>query len=527
MESFMTSNEQETSYSHDADANATDNNGEIFAAFSELPIPKELKDALVSMNYVTPTPIQAQAILRALKGLDIIGSAQTGTGKTLAFALPLVAFLLANPAKNALVLLPTRELAEQVKQVLQALTAKTPQLKSSLLIGGADMRAQITGLMRRPRIIVGTPGRVIDHLKRGTLMLGQTNFVVLDETDRMLDMGFAPQLDEIQRFLPKENKQTLMFSATYPANIKQMAAKYLRSPVRISTGSVSKPIDTIKQLVIHTTNHKKQEDLINVLTTHVGSVVVFVKTRRDADKVSDQLEGLGHLCKAIHGDRSQSQRQRTIDGFRRGKFPILVATDVAARGLDVPQITLVVNYDLPQNPEDYIHRIGRTGRAGAEGTALTLLTNDDIRQWREIVKLISTNNGDGSATQHIATQSGVVSAEEYAASGARSAKKPARSGFGGPRRSSSNSQRAQDYVSNIGSKSGGGNSYGGGNGGGGRNSSGNAGGGNSNVKEFGERRASRNANSNGAGAGAGAGRRSGGGNAAGGGRKFYGQRTSA
>jgi ATP-dependent RNA helicase DeaD len=480
--------------------------------FESFTIPQILKDTLTSMNYTVPTPIQAQAIPAALAGKDVIGSAQTGTGKTLAFSLPLVSYLLENPAKNALVLAPTRELAEQVKQVIQALTAKTPQLKTALLIGGADMRAQVTTLMRRPRIIVGTPGRVIDHLKRGTLMLGQTNFVVLDETDRMLDMGFAPQLDEIQRFLPKENKQTLMFSATYPANIKQMAAKYLREPVRISTGSVSQPIATIKQTVIHTTNQKKNEDLINILTAHTGSVVVFVKTRRDADKVSEQLEDLGHMAKAIHGDRSQSQRQRTIDGFRRGKFPILVATDVAARGLDVPQITLVVNYSLPQNPEDYIHRIGRTGRAGAEGVATTLLTHEDARDWREIVKLITGANGEGDSAQKISTISGVVSAEEYAAHGARTAKKPARSGFGGQRRSQNNSQRAQDYVSNIGTNNGGGEK---------RSHSGSRSG--SNVKPF------RGGNNNGAPRSAnanGAGKRSASG-AAGGGRKFYGQRTSA
>ena len=544
--------------------------------FETLNIPQLLKDTLAGLEFSIPTPIQRDAIPHALEGKDIIGSAQTGTGKTLAFALPLVAYLLNNPSKNAIILAPTRELAEQVKQVLQALTTKTPQIKSILLIGGADMRAQITGLARRPRIVVGTPGRVIDHLKRGTLMLAQTSFVVLDETDRMLDMGFAPQLDEIQKFLPRE-KQTLMFSATYPANIKQMAAKYLREPVRISAGSVSQPIATIKQTVIHTTYHKKQEDLVNVLTKHIGSVVVFVKTRRDADKVSDQLEALGHMCKAIHGDRSQSQRQRTIEGFRKGKFPILVATDVAARGLDVPQITLVVNYDLPQNPEDYIHRIGRTGRAGAEGTALTLLTNDDIRSWRDIVKLLSSNNDDSGSS--ITTMTGVVSQEEYARSAkAAPAKKPGRSGgSGGYGQKRQNS--ARDYVSNIGSNNGGGgnrsrNSEGRSSEGRssegrsfegrssegrsferrspegrkpeGRNSEGrsfegrrpegrssegrsqNNGGRNGNVaniKEFGERRAPRpagNANSNSAGAGAG--KRSAGN---GGGRKFFGQRTSA
>jgi len=419
-----------------------------FEKFDDLVINDALKDALRAMNYLVPTPIQAQAIPAALDGLDIIGSAQTGTGKTLAFALPLVSYLLSNPSKNALVLLPTRELAEQVKQILQSLTAKTSQLKSVLLIGGADMRAQVTALMRRPRIVVGTPGRVIDHLKRGTLMLGQTNFVVLDETDRMLDMGFAPQLDEIQRFLPKDHKQTLMFSATYPANIKQMAAKYLRSPVRISAGSVSQPINTIKQSVIHTTTHKKHDDLLNVLNDHTGSVVVFVKTRRDADTVSERLDSLGYMCKAIHGDRSQSQRQRTIDGFRRGRFPILVATDVAARGLDVPQISLVVNYDLPQNPEDYIHRVGRTGRAGAEGVALTLLTSDDTRNWREIVKLISGTNGD---TSSINTKSGVVSSEEYALSLKKAPSKSPRARFGNKNNAQNNKQRGEDYVKNIGS----------------------------------------------------------------------------
>ena len=359
-------------------------------SFQELGLPEFLAHAIKQMNFEKPTPVQAQAIPPGLEGKDVIASAQTGTGKTAAFGIPLLTYLEKHKDKTALILTPTRELAVQVQEVLRKLSGTHHLGGSVLLIGGANMSTQFTQLTRKPRLIIGTPGRVIDHLNRGSLNLSHTGFLVLDEADRMLDMGFAPQLDEIRKKLTSE-RQTLLFSATIPNNIQQMASKYLKNPVRITIGSTTQPLQKIAQKILYTTEAKKPEELSAELKERQGSILVFTRTQHRVDRVMNRLKEEGLKVTRIHGGRTQSQRRQAIDQFREGKFLILVATDIAARGLDIHHIAHVINYDLPRNPEDYIHRVGRTARAGAEGEALCFLTPEDRELWGRILKLMGAN----------------------------------------------------------------------------------------------------------------------------------------
>ena len=361
--------------------------------FKEIGVPAEMLDTLVKMNFINPTPIQEKAIPIALQGHDILGSAQTGTGKTAAFAIPLISHLINNTNSTALVLLPTRELAMQVLDAANKMLGNIGNIKSALLIGGDSIGKQFQQLQRKPRLIVGTPGRINDHLSRKSLNLKFTDFLVLDETDRMLDMGFGMQLDEIAKFLPKE-RQTLMFSATLPKNIMSLSKKYLNNPVRIAVGNDNEVVPKIKQEVVKTTDNTKYIDLVHQINTRNGSLLVFVKTKFGADKLAVRLSRENFSTGAIHGNLRQTKRDHVISDFRKQRFRVLVATDIAARGLDIPHIENVINYDLPQCPEDYIHRIGRTGRAGAEGVAINFLTSKDNSKWREIKKLIGADNFD-------------------------------------------------------------------------------------------------------------------------------------
>lgn len=363
--------------------------------FQSLTLPQVLADALVQMDYSIPTPIQAQAIPFALAGRDILGSAQTGTGKTAAFGLPLLAHLINNPGSSAIVLTPTRELAMQVIDVMRKLLGKEGKIRSALLIGGASMRDQFIALKSSPRLIVGTPGRINDHLDRGSLRLNKTDFLVLDETDRMLDMGFGIQIDAILEHV-SEKRQTLMFSATIPKGIARLAQKYLNNPERVAVSSVTMAADNIKQDVVRTSEAEKYGKLVNELDTREGSILVFVKTKRGADQLAFKLNKEDFNSKAIHGDLKQNQRERVISDFRKEKCRILIATDVVARGLDIPHIKHVINYDLPQCPEDYIHRIGRTARAGAEGSALSLVSPQDSGKWHAINRLMNPGSKDES-----------------------------------------------------------------------------------------------------------------------------------
>lgn len=356
--------------------------------FEVLGLPETMLPAIEAINFTIPTPIQAQAIPVAMEGHDILGSAQTGTGKTGAFTLPMIAHLLSCPASSALILLPTRELARQVLDAADKMLGNRQKILSALLIGGDSMIKQLQQLKKKPRIIVGTPGRINDHLRQGTLKLNETDFLVLDETDRMLDMGFGAQLEQIAKYLPAA-RQTLMFSATLPANIISLSRKYLNNPVRIAVGATTAPAANIRQELIKTTDAAKYGELINQLQNREGSVLVFVKTKYGAERLAQKLAKENQAADAIHGDLRQSRREKVIAGFRQRKFRVLVATDIAARGLDIPHIESVINYDLPQCPEDYIHRIGRTARAGAAGTAVNLLTPKDASRWKEIYKLMN------------------------------------------------------------------------------------------------------------------------------------------
>ena len=330
------------------------------------------------------------AIPVALEGKDVLGTAQTGTGKTLAFSIPLINKLILDKNAFALVMCPTRELATQVMAAIKSIISDKINIKTALLIGGEAMQKQLRQLGNRSRIIVGTPGRINDHLKRKSLNLSATKYLVLDETDRMLDMGFTPQIELILKFVPKDH-QTLLFSATLPQNIVRISERYLNKPERISTGSTSIPIAKIKQETLQVFKENKYDELVDQFIARKGSILVFVKTKRGADKMVKRLKEEGHSADAIHGDLRQSKRDRVINSFRKGLKRILIATDVAARGLDIPLIQHVINYDLPQVPEDYVHRIGRTARAGTEGSALTFLTPDDRSMWNEISKLIDPN----------------------------------------------------------------------------------------------------------------------------------------
>lgn len=358
--------------------------------FKGFGLPEALMTSLDQMGFKTPTPIQEKAIPLALEGKDVLGSAQTGTGKTAAFAIPLVCHLMASPRNCALVLTPTRELAVQVLDAIHQLLGKRSPIKTALLIGGESMGKQFGQLRYTPRLIVGTPGRINDHLNRGSLKLNETNFLVLDETDRMLDIGFGVQLDKIATYLPQK-RQTMMFSATMPANIIKLSAKYLTAPERISVGSTTAPAAKIKQEIIYTSEAEKYTHFLTQLEERKGSILVFVKTKRGADRLAEKIARQDHSADAIHGDLKQSKRDRVIQAFRDQRYRIMVATDVAARGLDIPHLEHVINYDLPQCPEDYIHRIGRTGRAGAEGSAVCLITPEDNRKWFAIHKLINPN----------------------------------------------------------------------------------------------------------------------------------------
>ncbi len=356
-------------------------------SFQELSLPAFLGHNLKQMNFIKPTEVQAQAIPPALEGKDIIASAQTGTGKTAAFGIPLLVFLENHKDQTAMILTPTRELAMQVLEVLRKLNGQHYLGGSVLLIGGAPMGPQLTALSKKPRLFIGTPGRVIDHLTRKSLKLDKTEFLVLDEADRMLDMGFAPQLDEIRARLTAP-RQTLLFSATIPPDIQQMAAKYLKNPVRIAVGAQTQPVEKIDQQVIHTTEFHKPEELEGELNSRQGSVLVFARTQHRVDRIADRLKEKGFKATRIHGGRTQGQRKQAIEHFRSGDYRILVATDIAARGLDIHHIAHVINYDLPRNPEDYIHRVGRTARAGAEGNSLCFLTSENTALWQRILGLM-------------------------------------------------------------------------------------------------------------------------------------------
>jgi ATP-dependent RNA helicase RhlE len=295
--------------------------------------------------------------------------------------------LLQEPSSNALILAPTRELAQQIETVIRQLTAKLPEMRFALLIGGTSMVPQLRNLKKNPRVLIATPGRLVDHLRGKTANLKNTTVLVLDEADRMLDMGFIPQIEQILRYVP-EARQTMLFSATWPKEIQQLARRYLRDPAQVKIPSPQSSAPKITQNLVHTASDRKRDTLLEELQKRPAQTIVFAKTQHRTDRVAHFLEKAGLSVGLIHGGRSQGQRKRALDEFRAGKIQILVATDIAARGLDIPEVAHVVNFDLPMVPEDYVHRIGRTARAGREGEALSILAPEDRGLWRDIEKLL-------------------------------------------------------------------------------------------------------------------------------------------
>ena len=334
-----------------------------------------LARALDKMKFINPTPVQAETIPAALEGKDILATAQTGTGKTGAFGIPILAWLATDHTKQALILCPTRELAAQIFSVLRDMSQGL-KLHGALVVGGESFGRQANDLDRGCDYIVATPGRLNDHLQEGTVDLSAVEILVFDEVDRMLDMGFAPQIKRIVRYLPEE-RQTLLFSATLPQEIVSLANQFLKNPVRVSIGAVSAAAADVKETTIQTTNEGKNTVILKELKERKGKVLVFTRTKSRTDRLARLLHQEGYPVVALHGGRTQSQRKYALEKFRSGSHRVMVATDLAGRGIDVLDIEHVINYDLPMTREDYIHRIGRTARCGKTGEALNLIVTGD------------------------------------------------------------------------------------------------------------------------------------------------------
>jgi ATP-dependent RNA helicase RhlE len=357
--------------------------------FSQFPLSAALQARLAANKFEIPTPVQAGAIPPALEGRDVLATAQTGTGKTLSFLIPIIEQMQKNnhPGTHALILLPTRELAMQVEQSFRAIRSNSAQTVA-LVVGGMAEGPQLKTIRSGARLIVATPGRLEDYLKRRLVKLDQVRILVLDEVDRMLDMGFQPAIQRIAAALPQQ-RQTLCYSATLEGAIKDVARKYLKDPARIEIGSVLKPAENVELRTFEVEPDRKHALLEHLLGTEKGSFLVFVRTKHGADRVSRRLTRSGWSATQIHGDRSQSQRNNALRSFSEGHHRILVATDVAARGLDVAHIAHVVNYDMPKVVEDFVHRVGRTGRASAHGIASTFAGPSEKGELRRFERALS------------------------------------------------------------------------------------------------------------------------------------------
>jgi ATP-dependent RNA helicase RhlE len=369
----------------------------IGVSFAELDLAPEVLHAVRDAGYTHPTPIQQQAIPLALAGRDLIGLAQTGTGKTAGFTLPIVHNLISAPLTGAngellhrvrvLILTPTRELAAQVEESFRKY-GKYTDLRVVPIFGGVGIEPQSKALQRGVDVVVATPGRLLDHMERQNVVFDDLEVLVLDEADRMLDMGFAPQLNRIVSEVPKY-RQTLLFSATMPPEVEALARKYLRKPVVVQVGRRSEAASTVTHAVYPVPRERKSTLLVELLKkSEMDSVLIFTRTKHGADRVVRHLTDGGIAATAMHADKSQGERTRALEGFKNGEIRVLVATDIAQRGLDVSGISHVINYDVPQQPEDYVHRIGRTGRALATGDAYTFMSPDEIAMVRTIERMI-------------------------------------------------------------------------------------------------------------------------------------------
>ncbi|MGQ9614318.1 DEAD/DEAH box helicase [Chloroflexus sp.] len=357
--------------------------------FAELGLSDALMSTLSGLGYDEPTPIQAQAIPLLLAGRDVIAQAQTGTGKTAAFALPMIERVTDALVVQALVLAPTRELAVQVAEAIHRY-GRHRSLRVLPIYGGQPIERQLRGLAQGTQVVVGTPGRVLDHLKRGSLRFDHLRMVVLDEADEMLDMGFAEELEAILQLTPTE-RQTALFSATLPPAVQNLTLRYTRQPVRVSIAAEQLTTPRIRQTYYEVLARDKLDALCRVLDAEMPQLaIVFCRTRQEADDIGERLQGRGYAAESLHGDLSQAARDRVMRRFREGQLDVLVATDVAARGLDIAEVSHVINYDVPTDPESYVHRIGRTGRAGREGVAITFITPRERRMLQIIERVTRT-----------------------------------------------------------------------------------------------------------------------------------------
>ena len=356
-------------------------------SFSEYRLSDNLNKSLRDLRFNKPTEIQCKTIPLGIEGSDILASAETGSGKTASYLIPLINKISKEGKTSGLILTPTRELAQQVSEVCKSLLGYKSNINLALIVGGASMRNQLVQLKKRPKIIIGTPGRINDLLEKKSLILKYFNYFVLDEADRMLDMGFQDQVEKIIKYLPIK-RQSLLFSATLPKEIIKLSSKYLKNPIRVNVKE-NKVIKTqIKQKVLNTKTEMKYDQLVDEISLRKGSILIFVRTKYSTEKLKKRLKKDTVKSLALHGDLRQNKRSRILKDFRDDKFRILIATDIASRGLDVPHIEHVINYDLPQVPEDFIHRIGRTARAGSVGEAVSFVTPNDKRMWKSIEKLM-------------------------------------------------------------------------------------------------------------------------------------------
>ncbi len=380
--------------------------------FTDFAISDSLKHRLTNCKFTAPTPVQAGAIPPALEGRDVLATAQTGTGKTLSFLIPIVEKIAAERTKGAaaLILLPTRELAMQVEKAFKQLS---PGISVALVVGGMAEGPQIEALRRGARLVVATPGRLEDYIGRKLVRLDGVKILVLDEVDRMLDMGFKPAIRRITDCLPKE-RQTLCYSATLDNQIKEVVRDYLREPVRIEIGSVLKPSETVTLQAFEVDADAKLELLTHLIKSEAGSFIVFVRTKHGADRIATRLEKAGIQAARIHGDRTQSQRNAALRSFSQGRERVLVATDVAARGIDVAHVAHVVNYDMPKEAEDFVHRVGRTGRAEATGVASTFALPNEKGDLRKIERQLNIKIKRFRVRPHVAA-SPMQAAPMYAA----------------------------------------------------------------------------------------------------------------
>lgn len=364
----------------------TKNEQNVGTGFYGLGIAPKLLETLDSLKFKIPTPIQHKAIPQAAEGKDLVGIAQTGTGKTIAFAVPMIQRLAATGHGKGLVLVPTRELAMQVAEVARQF-APVMKMEAAVVIGGENIRRQTEALRRRPRLIIATPGRLIDHLGQRTADLSDVRVLVLDEADRMLDMGFAPQIEKIMAAMPRE-RQTMLFSATMPDEIMKLASRHMKLPIRLEVARPGTAAELVRQEVFIVNQGDKTALLGKLLDKYWGSVLLFVRTKHRAKKITRAIKAMPHSAAEIHSNRSLNQRRDALEGFKSGKYRVLVATDIAARGIDVTGIELVINYDLPDEDGNYVHRIGRTGRAGQPGHAITFAAPDQGADVKNIERLI-------------------------------------------------------------------------------------------------------------------------------------------